>query len=204
MDRRKLALVRKAPADARGDADSSLTDDQYVAAVQRGDEKVFTQLVREYSDRLTRFAFSVVDDEDAAHDITQEVFARVWQLGSHWQPRGTVSAYLFIAIRHGALSHLRSTRARTRAQETLRAHFRTLEAGADPYFDVTLAHRINEELRTLTERQRNALHLRYGQGQSLPQVAAILGIDLRAAERLVVRALTALRAKLPKTRDELE
>jgi RNA polymerase sigma-70 factor (ECF subfamily) len=183
---------------------SSYADADYVAGVQRGDEAVFTALVHTYLDALTRFAFSFLGDEDAAHDIVQDVFARVWQLGADWNPTGSVSAYFFVSVRHRALNVLRHGQAQARANESLRAYLETVERDADPYSDVALARLVSQGILSLTDRQRDALRLRYGQGQTMPKVAEVLGIDVKAAERLVSRALTALRSRLAGVRKELE
>jgi RNA polymerase sigma-70 factor (ECF subfamily) len=186
------------------DGESSYTDDAYVTGIRCGDEVVFTALVRTYLDPLTRFAFSLLSDEDAAHDIVQDVFTRIWQLGADWSPHGRIAAYLFAAVRRRALDVLRDARAQMRAQETLRAHLDFVEREVDPYADVVFAHLVSDGILALTERQRDALYLRYGQGQTMAQVAEILGVDARAAERLIARAIASLRRRLAGALEELE
>jgi RNA polymerase sigma factor (sigma-70 family) len=186
------------------DGESSYTDDAYVTGVRRGDELVFTALVRAYLDPLTRFAFSLLSDEDAAHDIVQDVFTRIWRLGVDWNPNGSLAAYLFASVRRRALDVLRDARAQMRAQEALRAHLDLVEMEVDPYPDVAFARLVSDGILALTERQRDALYLRYGQGQTMAQVAEILGVDARAAERLIARAIVSLRRRLARVLEELE
>jgi RNA polymerase sigma-70 factor (ECF subfamily) len=182
-------------------SDMTPSDAARATGVQRGDVDIFTALVREHVDGLTRFAFSLVADEDTAHDIVQDVFARIWHLGSDWNPSGGIEAYLFSAVRHRALNVLRNRRTRQRAEDVMR----TLDLGEthpDPYVDVALVQRVSKEFLALTDRQRDALRLRYGQGHTMAQIAQILGIDLRATERLVTRGLAALRTRLIGDRKE--
>lgn len=202
MQHRRLSLVR--PESPRGASGNMLADEEYIAGVQRGDEAVFTALVRAYLPPLTRFAFGFVGVEDTAHDIVQDVFARVWQLGVDWKPTGEVAPYLFTAVRHRAFDVLKAGRASQRMQDTLRAEVDSTMEQTDPYVDITLLARVRREVRSLTERQQEALRLRYEQGQTMPQVAAVLGIDLSAAEKLIARALGALRARLADLREELD
>jgi RNA polymerase sigma factor (sigma-70 family) len=58
-------------------------------------------------------------------------------------------------------------------------------------------------LQQLTDRQRDVLRLRYEQGHTMPQVAKILGVEVRAAEKLIARALTTLRTRLSDLREKL-
>jgi len=175
-----------------------VADADYVAGVHRGDEAAFTALVRAYLDPLTRFAYSYVADADVAHDLVQDVFARVWELGSEWAPTAGAAAYLFGAVRHRARNALRNARTRQRIEETIRSQ---LGAVSRPdangvYTDVILTGLVRREFQALTERQQDALRLRYGMGQPVARVAALLGIDTRATERLIARALATLRARL--------
>jgi len=196
---RRLALVRSID-----DASATPYDEAtHVAGVQRRNEDVFTALVRAYIDPLTTFAFGCLGDEDAAHDVVQEVFARVWQLGAAWNPTSGIAAYLFAAVRHRAYSVIRANQSRERMQRAVTTDMGPTAMEQDPYLDLTLVAFVQRELEHLTERQRDVLRLRFEQGHTMAQVAAILGIDLRTAERVAARGFTALRTKLDAFRKRL-
>jgi RNA polymerase sigma factor (sigma-70 family) len=72
----------------------------------------------------------------------------------------------------------------------------------DPYADIALVRLVRSEVLALTDRQREALRLRYEQGHTMPQVAELLGITVTAAEKLVGRALGTLRERLVRIREE--
>lgn len=171
-------------------------DRVYIEAVHDGDPERFTEFVTEYIDQLTRYAFSFLGDEDAAHDIVQDVFARIWQLGTDWNPDVKVAPYLFLAVRRRSLNMLRDDNVRKKAHEALVGHLENTLVSHDPYSDVALAAKVAQEIEKLTDRQRDALRIRYGQGLKMREVAEILGIDIKSAERLVARGLEALRLRL--------
>ncbi len=180
------------------------SDHEYITGVQRGDETVFTSLVHTYLPSLTRFAYGFIGNEEGAHDIVQDVFARVWQLGPDWNPKTSVAAYLFTAIRHRALNAIKSTQASQRMQQSLRIQTEPPMAMAESYPDVALIASIRIASQELTERQQTALRLRFEQGFSTSEVAAVLGIEPKAAEKLFGRAFATLRARLAHLRQELE
>lgn len=179
------------------------TDEDYIGAVHRGDETIFTAMVHVYLDRLTKFAFGCVPDEDTAHDVVQEVFARIWQLGVDWKPHSGVSPYLFGAVRHRAYNALAALRARERLQQAVQIE-NEVDLRDDPYLDIAAVAAVRQELAQLTDRQRDALRLRYQQGHTVAEAAKVLGIDVRGTERLIARGIARLRARLHAFRKNAE
>ena len=172
------------------------SDEEYISGVHRGDEIVFTALVRDHVEALTRFAFGFSGVEEAAHDIVQDIFARIWELRDNWRPNGTVSAYLFTAVRNKALNVIKASHADQRMRAALLTYKHQERTDLDPYDDIALSSAIAQEFENLTPRQQEALRLRYEQGFTIPQIAEILGIEVRPAARLIARAVGALKAGL--------
>ncbi len=177
------------------------SDNDYTSGVHSGDEIIFTALVREYVEPLTRFAFGFTGVEEAAHDIVQDIFVRIWELRDNWQPKGTVSAYLFTSVRNRALNVLKASSADQRMRAALLVYMSQERNALDPYDDVALSSVIEKEFEKLTPRQQEALRLRYEQGLTIPAVAEVLGIEVRPAARLISRAIDALRAALDHIQD---
>lgn len=177
------------------------SDEEYIFGVHSGDERIFTALVRNYVEALTRFAFGFSGVEETAHDIVQDIFARIWELRDKWQPKGTLSAYLFTAARNRALDVIKSSHADQRMQAALLTYKRQEQADIDPYVDIALSSAIKNEFEKLTSRQQEALRLRYEQGFTIPQVAEVLGIEVRPAARLIERGIETLKAGLEHIQD---
>ncbi len=174
---------------------------ELAARIRDGDELAYAELVERYLEPLTRFAFSFTRDE-SAHDVVQEIFVRIWSLGPRWNPPGSIVAYLFASVRNRAVDLARSDRVNQRVLNSIQqdAH----EEYADPALvsDALLTSYVRNEIAALTERQREALRLRYNYGHSVPQIAQILGVNTKSAEKLLSRGLGALRERLRKFRDE--
>lgn len=178
-------------------------DEEYISGVQRGDESLFAELVRTRLDGLLRFAYGFTGVEDAAHDIVNEVFVRVWQLGSEWQPRFGATAYLITAVRYHALNWVKSNSKRLKLYQQYHDSVGTIAQDVSHDVDPTLVACVQREAAKLTERQQLAIRLRYEQDLSMPEVARVLGIGVRPTEKLIARALTTLRAKLRRVQHEL-
>lgn len=176
------------------------SDTAYIRAVHEADDVVFTSLVRTYLEALTRYAFSLVGEEDAAHDIVQDVFTRVWQLGTDWNPQGSIQAYLTASVRNRSFDYLRSEKAHSRVKDVIQLDISaTASFGHEP--DPLLTDYIKTQVQSLPPRQREALHLRYVQGYTIASIAQTMGITTKGAEKLLSRTVSALRDKLIKLKD---
>ncbi|MCL5271109.1 MAG: RNA polymerase sigma factor [bacterium] len=70
----------------------------------------FETLFRRHGEMIRRFVRRIVRDSDAAEDVAQEVFLRVWTRAEQWQGRGPVKAWLYRVAQNLALNSMRSAR----------------------------------------------------------------------------------------------
>jgi RNA polymerase sigma factor (sigma-70 family) len=183
--------------DAKDDSGTRF-DAAWVARVRTGDADAFDQLVAFYFPRLVRFAGGFTRSRDTADDVAQTVLARVWHRRTNWNPAGTVSAYLFRAVRNVALNEQarRNTMHRTQADAAF-----ALTPSPGPLPDERLEREsqrraLQDALETMTERRRTALRLRFEEGMPYANIAEVIGISEKAAQELVSRAIGTLRARL--------
>src|SRR5687767_8248154 len=78
------------------------------------DERAFSTLITRYYQPLTSFICRYTHTIDAAEDIAQELFVRLWDRRAYWVVRGSVRVYLFSAARNAARDALASQSARHR------------------------------------------------------------------------------------------
>jgi hypothetical protein len=95
---------------------------ELIERVRSRDVLAFDTLVQIAFEPLVRFAYSFVHTQDA-EDIVQDVFVRVWQLGSTWHPTGSAAAYLLAAVRNEALKVLRHRRVAARYEEHIQGEW---------------------------------------------------------------------------------
>ncbi len=186
--------------DASGE---SLLPATVIAGVQGRNEEAFRQLVRCVSLPLIRFAQSILHSLDDSEDIVQDVLVSVWELGPDWRPKGDPLAYLIASVRNRSLDQLRSRTRRSKREaksdfmtggtncSTLSDELEepnvldTLIEGEETSYRMML---VSLALLELPEKQRTAYELRYRQGCKVSLVAEVLGISVKAAESLLMRA----------------
>ncbi len=157
---------------------------------REGDEESFGILMRRYYEQIFRLIYSVVHDEHAARDISQEVWITVWRNLSRFRGDAKFTTWVHpIAVRR-AIDHLRS-RNRRRARflpfltgeenNSDQSGPRTPEPVAEgtPREDVERTEsnqRFERALETLPAKHRAVLALREINGLSYDDIAASLAI----------------------------
>jgi RNA polymerase sigma factor (sigma-70 family) len=112
----------------------------------------------------------------------------------------SIRAYLLTAVRNRAFNVLAHRRVRSDHRATVEANHAAAnnDIGASDALDAAEDESLRQRLlgrafAALTEKQRTAVRLRYSEGLAMAEVATALGISVSATERLVARALRAMR-----------
>jgi RNA polymerase sigma-70 factor, ECF subfamily len=83
------------------------SDEDLLLDVQNHSKSAFDELFSRYERSIRKRLRSILRDQDAAEDILQEAFVRVWEKASHWDGRGTASGWIYRIAVNLALSLLR-------------------------------------------------------------------------------------------------
>lgn len=195
--------IDKAPGSSSG----LLTDDEagWIARIRGGDEAACEALYRRYHEPLWRFAYRYVRCADAAEEIVHDVFLALWRDRAACDVAGPIRAWLYGAVRHHALNHLRHERVVTRFSEQVGTHAADAEVtamGAPPP-DVhdaleagDLADAVHRALAALPERRRLAMTLRWKHDLSSAEIARVLGTTDASVRVLLTRARSELASLL--------
>lgn len=142
---------------------------------------------------LVRLASLLIDDVGSCEEVVQDAFVRVWERGPRLREPDRLPAYLRSAVLNGARSHVRHRVVRRRhlatAPDPAPAAEVTALAG-DPTREVLHA------LRSLPERQREVLVLRYYLDLSEADIALTLGIAPGSVKTHAHRGLATLAERL--------
>lgn len=149
-------------------------------------------MYREHYASLVRLASLLIDDVGSCEEVVQDAFVRVWRRGAPACGVDRLPAYLRSAVLNGARSHLRHAR-------VARRHLQPVPAptdGPDVSPLVGDHHRVLQALRSLPDRQRGVLALRYYLDLSEAEIAAALGISAGSVKTHAHRGLATLAKQL--------
>ena len=131
----------------------------------------FDALYREHAPRLCAFLYQATPSSQAAEDLTQDIFTRLWSHPSTYDPTlSSFRTYLFGIARHRASEWWRQRRSHEPMPEA-QDHPQT---GSTPEHHAVAA----DALARLPEDQRLLLWLREIEGRSYSELAIILNIPI--------------------------
>ncbi|HMC68873.1 MAG TPA: ECF subfamily RNA polymerase sigma factor, BldN family, partial [Mycobacteriales bacterium] len=172
-----------------------------VSRAQGGDNEAFGELYDRYVDVVYRYIYYRVSNATLAEDLTSETFLRALRrISSYtWQGRD-FGAWLVTIARNLIADHFKSGRYRMEV-----ATSDLVEAGADRSQDgpenEVLTSITNEALleavKRLNPEQQECVSLRFLQGMSVAETAAIMGKNEGAIKALQYRAVKSLSRLLP-------
>lgn len=126
-------------------------------------------------------AYRMMGERQAAEDLVQEVFLRVWRsTGSYRAERGSVRTWILSIVHHRGVDQLRSTSSRRRTQDKVEASAQTSqpsEAFSEAWRN-SQREQVRQALDTLPAEQLNILELAYFSGYTHVEIAELLDLPL--------------------------
>lgn len=181
-------------------------DQADMARLMAGQDAALNDLMERHAGALLGFLTRFVDDEDAANDLAQETFLRVYQNRASFKPGMRFSRWLFTIAGNLARNHLRH---RARRPDTRREPEPGTGRGdpldrlpadgpaPDEYSVLAEHHReVRSAVAALPDELREAVVLCELEELTLNEAAAILETTAKAVESRLYRARRQLRHRL--------
>jgi RNA polymerase sigma-70 factor (ECF subfamily) len=160
------------------------------------EESALSELYRRYADDIFRYIYYRVGDQTVAEDLTSEVFIRVLQGLPDFTFRGVpFSAWLYRIAHARVVDHFR--RQKVRDHLPLDEQLPSAEQRPESAVELEEDYRtLLDAIRQLTEDQQQVLLLKFVEGYSNAEIAAILDKTEGAVKSLQHRALASLQRTL--------
>lgn len=168
------------------------TEAELIQRASQRDPDAFGELYALYLDRIFKYVFYKVGNTTEAEDLTEHVFLKAWEAIDKYNPRGyPFSAWLYRIAHNTVIDYYRGERKSVPLDDQV-----TLaDKGLGPEEMVERkqeVERLRRALAQLPDEQRQVIILRFIQGRSHAEVAAIMGKGEGACRVLQCRALKAL------------
>jgi RNA polymerase sigma-70 factor (ECF subfamily) len=166
--------------------------------LRRGDPSALSEAYDQFASAVTGLAFRVTRCDQAAEEICQEVFLRLWERPAAFDPSiGPLRSWLAMLTHRRAVDWVRREVARKERQARDALGMVPPPDIEEEVMALGLAERVREAVDDLPEEQRVAVRLAYYEGQTYRQVAGSLGIPEGTAK-------SRLRAALHRIADAVE
>jgi len=162
--------------------------------VRAGDLAAFELLVLRYQAEAWRVAYRFTGDAAQAEDLAQDAFLKILEAAPRYQPTATFRTYFYRVLSRSCLDDRRKKRpllgepAATADQDKVGPADQVIRDERDLC--------IQAALDALPAEYRLVIVLRYFEGLNGGEMAAAMGRSVKAVERLLARARSALEPQL--------
>ena len=179
---------------------NTLADGELVRTAVSGREAAFEELVRRYQRPIASYVYRMVGDYDAALDLTQEVFIKVYNSLSRYRSEFKFSTWIYKIAHNTAIDHLR--------RHTVRDQIMTAD-GDGPRSEIAIESRrltpeqesereerrseIESVVQSLPAAYRELIVLRHSHDLSYDEIAEVTGLPLGTVKNRLFRAREAMR-----------
>jgi RNA polymerase sigma factor (sigma-70 family) len=182
-----------------------LNQPELIVQLQQGDGQAFTKLVDQWQDMVFNTAVGIVQNEDDADDITQDVFIQVYQSVSSFKGESKFSTWLYRIVITKSLDHLKKKKRKKRFGFVQSLFGNNSDEEIHPtefnhpgvlIENKERAAELFNAMQQLPDNQRIAFTLHRLEGQKHQEIAAIMNLSVTAIESLIARAKRNLRQLL--------
>ena len=179
---------------------NSAVDRDLVASALSGFEGGFEELVRRYQRPISAYVYRMVGDYDAALDLTQEIFIKIYGSLSRYRPEFKFSTWIYKIAHNCAVDFLRRHNGRElslQAGPEGDSYDLPLESGRlTPEQESERKERsleIETVIRSLPAAYRELIILRHSQDLTYEEIVEVTGLPLGTVKNRLFRARDMMR-----------
>lgn len=168
------------------------TEPELVQLLRQRGQAVFSYLYDNYSGALHAIILNIVNEEELASDVLQEVFVKIWkQIDSYDSSKGRLFTWMLNIARNASIDMIRSksyqnSRQNRELTEDMYAMVGSSQTRTDQIGLRKMVHNLKEEYKVLVE-------LSYFQGYTQDEISKILNVPLGTVKTRLRTALIQLR-----------
>jgi len=174
-----------------------LTDSEIIRRIREGDARQFESLFRSSYISLVRYARTLVKDQDAAEEIVQDLYYRLWKNREKLEIESSLNGYLYRAVHNLCLHYIDHNRVVEKyAREMAFRPEESPESPADIVNYRELQAKIANILERLPEKCGKIFCMSRFEGLKYSEIAERLSVSVKTVEANMGRALKEFRKEL--------
>jgi RNA polymerase sigma-70 factor (ECF subfamily) len=171
-------------------------DSELLVLVQQGSHPAFAALVERHTQRFYRLAFRYLQNKEAAEDVVQDAFLKLWEDPDRWRSErnSKFTTWFYRIVVNLCLDWQKRKKPMQLNEEIEIPDERDNAESALGRMEES--RWLEKEIAALPERQRTALNLCFDSGLSNQEAADVMGLNLKALQSLLMRAKTTLKQRM--------
>jgi RNA polymerase sigma-70 factor (ECF subfamily) len=172
-------------------------DEDLLISFQLGDDSAYEIIYDRYWALLYRHARKMLQNDEEAKDVVQEVFMMLWTRLSTQGVNQPLAAFLYAATRNKVLDQLKHSKVKARYAASLQQETeRQLQTPDSLVRERQLAQQIESEIQFLPPKMREIFVLSRREYKSYKEISEQLQISDKTVKKQVSNALQILRVRL--------
>jgi RNA polymerase sigma-70 factor (ECF subfamily) len=174
----------------------TLTDNELVSLLEKGNSEAYAEIYQRYWAVLFRHARKMLQNDDEAKDLVQDIFTVLWAKVSELNLTGSLSSYLYSAVRYKVFDLIDKNKVRNNYFASLQEFIQHGEYTTDHVIrEKQLASLIEKEVAMLPSKMRQVFQLSRNNNLSHKEIAEKMEISDQTVKKQIHNAIRILRPK---------
>lgn len=153
-------------------------------------------LFNNYYSRLCYYAFKIINNQEAAKDLVQDVYLSYWNKKTVFETESAIKNFLYLSVRNACLNFIRHDLVEKKFSENTIINSIEQEKGLDHIIKAEVLGEVQKAIEALPDGCKLVLKLAFFEGLKNEQIAQEMGISINTVKTQKQRALQLLRIKL--------
>jgi RNA polymerase sigma factor (sigma-70 family) len=167
-------------------------------AFRGGDRHSFSLIYEQYFNKLYNYGGKFNREKEFIEDCIQDLFVKLWQNRENISETPSVKNYLYKSLRNTIFSRLNKVENLDIDDDSINELDFNLELSPEAFMiesehSQQMKFKLEKALDNLTNRQREAVFLRFFEELTYEEVANLMKITIKALYKIIARALENLR-----------
>lgn len=174
----------------------SIGNQQFILdELQKGNERAFNSIFKQYYKPLCQFSYSFIKDQDVAENLIQDVFTKLWEKRENITNIDNLLSYMMGMVRNQSIDFLRKEKINSKIYNKLRSQ-KSENTTEDQISKNEFEEKLLKSIIKLPDRCRTAIEMSRFDGFSNKEIAQKMEISVKGVEALIGRSLKLLRSEL--------
>ncbi|WP_111672748.1 RNA polymerase sigma factor [Algoriphagus litoralis] len=162
--------------------------------IKKADHQAFDLLFQNYWKRLFQYAYKLLQDQQQAEDVVQEVLVQLWE-NAPQRDISNLSGYLFRSVKYQVALIIKGEKWKV-GWEDLELEVVEESVEMEQVVKEALFQRLDHSIDNLPEKCKAVFQLHKKEGVSVKDIAASLNLSQRTVENQIHKAMKVLRSEL--------
>lgn len=163
----------------------------------QGKQQALSEIFLSHHDDLFRYGLKLTGNQEMVKDCIQDLFLKLWKNRDRLKMVQSIKPYLFKSLRNHLIDSLELQKAHLPITDESGEHFHLTYFQEDFVTNEIVSRETRQQvldvINQLTERQREAIYLRYFQDLEFETIAQIMDMNVQSVRNTLHRAMQFMR-----------